>query len=84
MDADFTVARRPIAIPPRRRTALIPSMARKKKSAQTDATPPANGSAKKVAGEPSTSALIICRNKYVSAEAHHWQAYWRPSLTRRC
>jgi hypothetical protein len=50
-------------------------MARKKKSAQPDAatngsassTPPAapNGAAaaKKPAGEPSTSALIICRNK---------------------
>jgi hypothetical protein len=48
-------------------------MARKKKSAQPDsngdaAPAPANGSAstsnaKKPAGEPSTSALIICRNK---------------------
>jgi hypothetical protein len=46
------------------------TMAKKKKSAQTEAgaasTPPpaSNGSAeKKPAGEPSTSALIICRNK---------------------
>jgi hypothetical protein len=58
------------------RPARIEAMARKKKSAQTDAAPggsaastpppPANGAppaTKKPANEPSTSALIICRNK---------------------
>ncbi|KAF1846483.1 uncharacterized protein K460DRAFT_417547 [Cucurbitaria berberidis CBS 394.84] len=65
-------------------------MARKKKSAQTDAAtpdsasgtpplpPPANGAAappKKPANEPSTSALIICRNKhwrYISSFHGPW------------
>ncbi|KAF2787529.1 hypothetical protein K505DRAFT_257520 [Melanomma pulvis-pyrius CBS 109.77] len=60
-------------------------MARKKKSAQTDDAPPAaaaaangtpNGAASaKTAGEPSTSALIICRNKhwrYISSFHGPW------------
>ncbi|KAL1798627.1 hypothetical protein ACET3X_002664 [Alternaria dauci] len=62
-------------------------MARKKKSAQADAapsgsasstpTPASNGAApaKKAAGEPSTSALIICRNKhwrYISSFHGPW------------
>ncbi|KAJ4301729.1 hypothetical protein N0V90_003822 [Kalmusia sp. IMI 367209] len=69
------------------RKTAIGHMAKKKKSAQTDAltdaTPPGtpqptangNGHAKKPPPEPSTSALIICRNKhwrYISSFHGPW------------
>ncbi|RMZ72676.1 histidine kinase group [Pyrenophora seminiperda CCB06] len=58
------------------------NMARKKKSAQADASPngsapstPPGSAANKAANEPSTSALIICRNKhwrYISSFHGPW------------